>query len=152
MSVPAEVSHGEVRRQLEDAGAFAQAAGLVVNSEQLSATNLRFVVTFKNAQGERFCAEFDCRDFPLAPPTIEFVSSDQAERGSARLYPSGFHAMPCVCMRYNRKAYQERGGPHQDWRLIDWQLPTAQGVGINSLALIFSDLHAKIRSSSGRMG
>ena len=152
MSVPPEVSLAEVRRQLEEAAPFAQAAGLVVDAGQLSATDLGFVVTFRNAQGERFYVECNCREFPLHPPTIEFVNADRTERGSARLYPNGFHNMPCVCMRYNRKAYQERGGPHQDWRLIDWQLPTSQGVGIDSLGLILSDLHAKIRVSSGRMG
>ena len=152
MSVPPEVSLAEVRRQLEEAAPFAQAAGLVVDAGQLSANNLGFVITFRNAQGERFYAELACRDFPLHPPTVEFVNAERTERGSPRLYPSGFHPMPCVCMRYNRKAYQERGGPHQDWRLIDWHLPTSQGVGIDSLALILSDLHAKIRVSSGRMG
>jgi len=61
------------------------------------------------------------------------------------------HPMPCVCMRYNRKAYQERGGPHGDWRLVDWRLPTAQGVAIDTLAMMFSDLESKIRQSTGRM-
>src|SRR5450755_3377937 len=47
----------------------------------------------------------------------EFVSEDRREQGTRRLYPNGFHTTPCVCMRYNRKAYSERGGPHGDWRL-----------------------------------
>jgi hypothetical protein len=87
----------------------------------------------------------------MFPPNVEFVGLDRSERGTARLYPQGFHTTPCVCMRYNRKAYGERGGPHSDWRLLDWRLPTGNGVGIDSLALMISDLHSKILQSSGRM-
>ena len=36
-------------------------------------------------------------------------------------------------MRYNRKAYVERGSPHGDWRLLDWRLPTGNGVAIDTL-------------------
>jgi hypothetical protein len=63
-----------------------------------------------------------------------------------------FHPMPCVCARYNRKAYSERGGPHGDWRLVDWQLPTGNGVAVDSIVMMLSDLHSKIAASSGRLG
>jgi hypothetical protein len=54
-------------------------------------------------------------------------------------------------MRYSRKAYTERGGPHGDWRLIDWHLATPGGGPIDKLAMIFSDMHTKILDSTGRM-
>lgn len=151
MSVPAGISLQAVRAELVAAAAYAAAAGLALDTSGLSEAHLCFFVTFDNLQGERFVAEFDCREYPLHPPTVEFVSEDRSERGSKRLYPNGFHAMPCVCMRYNRKAYNEKGGPHADWRLLDWRLPTSSGVAIDTLALMISDLHSKIRPSSGRM-
>jgi hypothetical protein len=43
------------------------------------------------------------------------------------------------------------GGPHEDWRLIDWQLPTQAGPKIDTLVMIVSDLHSKIATSSKRM-
>ena len=67
------------------------------------------------------------------------------------LYPNVFHTAPCVCMRYNRKAYGELGGPHGDWRLVDWHLPTPGGGPITTLAMMISDLHAKTLEATGRM-
>lgn len=151
MSVDPTVSLEAVRNELAAAAPFAAAVGVALDDTALAADHLRFFATFTNRDGERFVAEFDCRDFPLYPPTIEFVSEDRSERGSRRLYPAIFHGMPCICARYNRKAYAERGGPHGDWRLLDWHLPTHGGGKFDTLALVLSDLHAKISESTGRM-
>src|SRR5437867_9372005 len=75
----------------------------------------------------------------LHPPTVEFVSCDRTERGTKRLYPQGFHSTPCICMRYNRKAYTERGGPHGDWRLLDWRLPS--GNGVDNVIAVIAKIH-----------
>jgi hypothetical protein len=152
LSLPGEVSLQAVQSELAAAAGYAAAAGIELDTLGLTTDHMFFYATFQNLAGERFVAEFDCRDYPLHPPTIEFLSEDRAQRGLPRMYPAGFHNMPCVCMRYNRKAYQERGGPHTDWRLLDWQLPTSNGVPIDSLALVLSDLDSKIRQSAGRMG
>lgn len=151
MSVPADVSLEAVRGELMAAAQYAAAAGLALDVGDLREENLRFYVEFKNQDSDQFYTEFLCLEYPLHPPTIEFVSQDRRERGIHRLYPQGFHPRPCICMRYNRKAYSERGGPHGDWRLLDWRLPTIHGVAIDTLALMVSDLHSKILQSSGRM-
>jgi len=151
MSVSVDVTLEVVRSELKTAAEYASAAGLLLDDSRLSEENLRFYVTFENRDGDQFFVEFDCREFPLYPPVVEFVNRDRSERGTKSLYPNGFHGTPCVCMRYNRKAYQERGGPHSDWRLVDWRLPTSHGVAIDTLAMMISDLDSKIRQSSGRM-
>jgi hypothetical protein len=151
LSVPAEVSLQVVQAELAVAVAYAAAVNVVVDGSSLSADTLRFYALFRNRDGEQFLAEFYCLEYPLHPPTIEFVSVDCNRRGDKNLYPQGFHPTPCVCTRYNRKAYGALGGPHGDWRLLDWRLPTSNGVGIDSLALMISDLDSKIRVSSGRM-
>jgi hypothetical protein len=152
MSVATDVSLQAVLADLVLVAAYADAAGLALDLGPLSEQNLRFYVMFRNRDGELFFVEFECTEFPLHPPTVEFVDAARARRGSKDLYPQGFHPTPCICMRYNRKAYGERGGPHGDWRLLDWRLPTGNGLGIDTLALIVSDLDSKIRQSSGRMG
>jgi hypothetical protein len=152
VSVTADVSLQALLEELTLVAAYVSAAGLSLDIALLDEITLRFYVTFCNRDGEQFQVEFECRDFPLHPPTVEFVNADRTERGASHLYPQGFHPTPCVCMRYNRKAYGERGGPHGDWRLLDWRLPTSNGVAIDTLALIVSDLDSKIRQSSGRMG
>lgn len=151
MSVPADVSLEVVRAELAVAVPYAAAVGVAVDSSSLSAEALRFYALFRNRDAEPFEVEFNCLEYPLHPPTIEFLSADRSRRGDRDLYPQGFHSTPCVCMRYNRKAYGALGGPHGDWRLLDWRLPTSNGVGIDSLALMISDLESKIRASSGRM-
>jgi hypothetical protein len=151
MSISPEVSFETLRHELPNAAAYAAAAGLDLDDTFLSAQDLRLYLRLANAQGEHFYVEFHCADYPLYPPTVEFVSPDRTERGTMRLYPQGFHATPCICMRYNRKAYGERGGPHGDWRLLDWRLPTGNGIAIDTLCLMISDLHSKIRQSTGRM-
>ena len=151
MSVPPEVSLQAIQAELPLVLAYADSACLFVDSTALSEDNLRFFIRFENANADFFYIEFDCREYPLHPPTVEFVNEDRSERALKSLYPQGFHGMPCICMRYNRKAYIERGGPHNDWRLLDWRLPTTNGVAIDTLALMVSDLDSKIRESSGRM-
>lgn len=151
MSVPAEVSLDALKTELADAVPFAASAELEIDTSTLSEQNLRFYVTFHNKAGTEFYAEFDCRDYPLHPPTIEFMDAGRAARGSQSLYPNVFHPTPCVCMRYNRKAHGERGGPHAEWRLIDWHLATPGGGPIDTLAMIVSDMHVKILDATGRI-
>ena len=142
----------KVREDLVTASQFAEAAGLVLDASGLSEENLKFRVTFENRAADRFFAEFDCADYPVLPPFIEFTDENGASRGHHRHYPNVFHGTPCVCMRYSRKAYGERGGPHSDWRMVDWRLATSGGGPIRNLAEIISDMHAKILDATGRLG
>ncbi|HEX8247426.1 MAG TPA: hypothetical protein VF599_04520 [Pyrinomonadaceae bacterium] len=149
--IPAEVSLESIKTELTDALAYAASVNLEADVSTLSATSLRFYVTFHNRAGVKFYAEFNCADYPVLPPTIEFVDESRTHRGARQLYPNVFHATPCVCMRYNRKAHGEMGGPHREWRLIDWKLATPGGGPIDSLAMMISDMHVKILNATGRM-
>lgn len=151
MSVSVEVSLQAVQTELVAVAEYAAAAGLELDPACLSENGLAFYIRFENRDRVPFFVEFHCAEYPLYPPIVEFVNESRSERGTLRLYPQGFHATPCICMRYNRKAYGERGGPHNDWRMLDWRLPTGNGIAIDTLALMVSDLHSKIRQSSGRM-
>lgn len=152
MTVDPRLTWEAVHEELAAAAPFAAAAGIHLDTSGFSETALRFVTVFQNAVGEPFVAEFDCREYPMHPPTIEFLNAARDARGQAAFYPAGFHPMPCVCARYNRKAYTEQGGPHNDWRLVDWQLPTGNGVAIDSITMMLSDLYGKIARSTGRLG
>lgn len=151
MTVPIAVTQDALARELPLASAYAEAAGLELDDYGLTPEHPCFYVSFRNASGIEFHAEFDCRNYPMHPPTIEFVDAQRQQRGLRSLYPNCFHTYPCVCMRYNKKAYAELGGPHGEWRLIDWPLATPGGGPIDSLPMIVSDLHAKIAVSTGRM-
>lgn len=151
MSVEASVSFETLTEELAEAAQFAKSAGLKLNTSEFTENNLIFRVTFYNRNGDEFFAEFDCRDYPLHPPTIEFTDKQGVQRGIRSLYPNVFHNHPCVCMRYSRKAYMEKGGPHRDWRLVDWHLATPGGGPIDSISMIISDMHTKILCANGRM-
>lgn len=153
-AVPAELVLEQVLEELPAAAEYAAAADLPFDDLRVREGNgePRFYVTFFNREREAFHVEIDCRDYPMYPPTIEFLDAGRSRRGTRDLYPACFHATPCVCARYNRKAYTQFGGPHSDWRLVDWQLPTGSGVAIRTLTLIVSDLHGKIAASTGRLG
>jgi hypothetical protein len=142
----------KVSEELVTAAQFAAAAGLVLDASGLTEESLKFRVTFVSRSGERFFSEFDCSDYPVLPPLIEFTDETGASRGLHRHYPNVFHGTPCVCMRYSRKAYGERGGPHSDWRMVDWRLATSGGGPIRNLGEIISDMHAKILDATGRLG
>lgn len=150
-NVEPELSLEAVKNELVEAEKFASSAGISLDSSKLMAENLGFSARFFNRNGDTFFARFDCADYPLLPPFIEFTDESGGEAGGRDLYPNVFHVTPCVCMRYNRKAYQQLGGPHGDWRMIDWHLATSGGGPIGGLAMIISDLHAKILDSTGRM-
>lgn len=154
MTAPAELSVEQLLEELPAAAAYAAAAGLPFDSTPVDEGRPVFYVTFYNLEEQSFVAEVDCHDYPMYPPRIEFLDQARTRSGTRDLYPACFHATPCVCARYNRKAYSQHGGPHGDWRLVDWQLPTsnASEVAIKTLALIVSDLHSKIATSRGRLG
>ncbi len=149
--IPPEVSLESIKIELTDALAYAASFNLKTDVTMLSETNLCFYVTFHNRDRIEFYAEFNCADYPALPPTIEFVDETRTQRGAKNLYPNVFHTNPCICMRYNRKAHGEMGGPHGEWRLIDWHLATPGGGPIDSLAMMISDLHVKILNATGRM-
>ena len=151
MTVAAAVLE-QVMADVAAAAEYAAAAGLPFDTTELSEERPVFHVAFANRSGEMFHAEIRCDHYPKHPPTVEFVSADRKRRGTRDLYPACFHSTPCVCARYNRKAYKAHGGPHEDWRLIDWMLPTGGGVAIRNLREIVSDLHGKIAESEGRLG
>jgi hypothetical protein len=149
--MPAGLATESVRMEIPDILAYTTAAGLSLDSSTITAEDPRFVVAFRNGDGESFFAEFSCHDYPMNPPMIEFVDESRHVRGEKRLYPACFHGMPCVCARYSRKAYQRHGGPHADWRMLDWQLPTTNGIAIDTITMMISDMHSKIMSSTGRL-
>lgn len=142
----------QVIEELPSAASYAAAAGLAFDAGMLTEELPVLRVTFRNRKGEEFFAGILCKEYPKHPPTVEFFDATWTRWGTRDLYPACFHPTPCVCARYNRRAYTTSGGPHTDWRLIDWKLPTNGGVAIRNLTEIISDLHGKIAESEGTLG
>lgn len=152
MSVPLDASVDILRSEMPACETYASALGIRIDCAALVAGSPRITVHFHNRYGDLFPAELEFSGYPDLPPTIEFVEIATGERGLRRLYPDCFHATPCVCARYNRKAYGDRGGPHNEWRLKDWQDATSgASARTDGVIMIISDMHAKISKTSGRL-
>jgi hypothetical protein len=97
--------------------------------------HLIVLATMYSHSGDLFIVEIRCDDYKEMPPFFEFIDPDTGQRGTRHAYPkandSFFHdSGPCICAPFNRKAYKSvvQSGPHEDWKLGDWQTSNANGV------------------------
>jgi len=76
------------------------------------------------ASEERFFLAGEFRGYKALPPAWEFYDAEWKERALKQLYPAAagppgkgsiFHTKPVICAPFNRLAYKEHGGPHEDW-------------------------------------
>jgi hypothetical protein len=127
MSVATDVSLQAVLSDLVLVAAYADAAGLTLDIGPLSEQNLRFYVAFPQPRRRAVCCGIRLRGVPASSgrPSSSF-NAHRTQRGTRDLYPEGFHPTPCICMRYNERLTASVGGPHGDWRLLDWRLPTVE--------------------------
>lgn len=153
MSVPLAASLDVLREELPALLTFSAALGLEVDCSPFEADTPTLFVTFRNRVGAPATAELNCDGYPDVPPHIEFVDRATGVRGHPSLYPNCFHPTVCICAKYNRKAYAGFSSLHAEWRLKDWQDPTSgSGARLDCLAMIVSDLHAKISVTEGWLG
>jgi hypothetical protein len=132
VSVDPDISRQIMEEELAAMEPLAATYGWVVCPDL---PNLTVTVRMRSAiDGEVYLLEARCDGYKAQPPVFEFVHPESGERGTSRCYPKDgnfFHAMPCICIQWNRKAYQPGGGPHPDWPLADWMStrPTMQEFG-----------------------
>jgi hypothetical protein len=132
VSVDPDISRRIMEEELAAMAPLAATYGWEVHSDL---PNLTVTVRLRSAiDGEVYVLEARCDDYKALPPVFEFIHPDNSERGTRRCYPkdgSFFHTNPCICIQWNRKAYQSLGGPHGDWSLANWMSdrPTMQELG-----------------------
>lgn len=121
MAVLIQISLDHVRRELDEAGDLIQSMGLKVDDSMLSEHDLRFRISGRSrSDDELYVVEFQCDDYRELPPFVEFVDPKTGQLGTRRAYPNVFHGHPCICARFNRKAYTGYSGLHSDWAFGDW--------------------------------
>lgn len=96
-------------------------------------------------------------DYRVMPPRWRFVDPRNGVDVGSAAYPrplgsSILHGNGLLCAHWNRLAYHEEGGPHNDWGGLEkWQNPPAG----TSIALTIPDMLQRIvrevAASSGRM-
>lgn len=132
MAVDPEITRQHMREELALAKVLAATHkwGVIPDYEHLI-----ILATMYAHTGDLFILEIHCDDYKLIPPLFEFIDPDTGERGTRHAYPkaadSFFHdSGPCICAPFSRKAYKSvvQTGPHNDWKIGDWQTSTANGV------------------------
>ena len=99
----------------------------------------------------------DLTGYPAHPPAW-WCGSSPAERSG---YPapgttpgvsgSVFHNQPCICAPWNRLAYAENSGPHNDWTLGAWKTSGTQYTQAHTVADMLSTLRLHLQHSPGMM-
>ena len=147
MRVEPAVSLLTVRAELSEAAGVIRERGWSIDQAHLE-TELRFRASIASpVDGEVYCFEFSCNDYPALPPMIEPVDVRTSQRGVPTAFPqssdSFFHSQPVICIQFNRKAYKAYDGPHADWVIEQWQtlLPGVASLGdmLGVLALRVTD-------------
>jgi len=153
VSVDPDITRRILDEELKDMSPLATTYGWVVYPDL---PNLTVTVRMQSAiDGEVYVLEARCDDYKALPPVFEFIHPESGERGSPRCYPKDgnfFHTNPCICIQWNRNAYQPLGGPHGDWSLADWMISRAT---MQELGGMFGLVQRQINNPSqyqGRMG
>jgi hypothetical protein len=152
MSVDPEISRRIVQEELEAMLPLASSYRWQVASDldQLTVT----VEMTSSVDEQTYILEAKCDGYKALPPYFEFIHSETGERGTPRCYPLGtsfFHSLPCICVQWNRKAYQEAGGPHGDWQTTNWM---SYRPGMTALGDMFNLVQMEINKKDqyrGRM-
>ena len=153
MTVPPLVSRNLVRQELEEAQHIIGALGLHLHSDDLRVDHLRFRVSGHSRQDrERYIVEFQCDGYPDLPPLVEMIDPQSGQPGTRYAYPRCFHAEPCICARFNRKAYGGYTGLHSEWEHVDWSRDGNTNHLGGMINYIFSRIHGYTGEASGRQG
>jgi hypothetical protein len=121
MSVDPEISRRIIEEELRSMAPLVDSYGWEMTSDL---SNNTVTVKMKSiVDSEVYILEAKCDDYKELPPFFEFIYPDTGERGTKLCYPadgSFFHANPCICVEWSRKAYAVHGGPHNDWQMANW--------------------------------
>jgi len=153
MSVDRAVSWAIVEKELEVVSALNDANAWGV---QLFPDELRFRTHMKSSvDGEQYVLDVRCDDYKELPPFIEFVDPDSGALGTKHAYPkngrSFFHAQPCICAPFSRKAYGQYNGPHSEWAMGNW-MTLREGINtLGDMLVLIQTLINNPTAYNGRM-
>lgn len=110
--------------------------------------------------GERFYFRGLVDGYRSLPPTWQFTDADFSGASSGHLAPKCastpfgspmIHGNGVICAPFNRLAYGNHGGPHNDWVLAEWlNAGAVNQVRATNLADMVARIHAEFLSSRGR--
>ncbi len=159
MSVDRNISINIVETELQACIPLAEKYGWSIS--EINREDLKFIVSMKALDGERYHMEITFDDYREIPLLIEFFDPITGEKGTRKCYPqkknsdSFFHTFPCICNPFSRKSYKQfdQKAPHGDWKLADWQ-SNVRLRSLRTLANILSAIYFRLNNPTkydGRM-
>ena len=109
----------------------------------------RFGITLTANDGDRYQVEVDYEGFPGQPPAFHWRDKATGELDQLASSPNQYdffikHGnIPVICAPWNRLASQV--GPHNEWRLADWQSNERTG-GTKTLSAMLLRIEVELKS------
>jgi hypothetical protein len=163
--LPASTVRNRVEEELPAARGWAERHGCRLEYEEDGPT-LR--VELRGPGDEPYLLEGRFEDYPTLPPAWRFLHPQSGERVGAPAYPQPANPHPrgtalvivsgvegiVICAHFNRLAFAELGGPHNDWGpLANWRNPgTAPYTYAETIGDMIARIALEVRESAGRMG
>lgn len=160
MLVPHEVAKAVFEYEVQGAQAWAKRHGWALT---LALEELRLDIQFDHPKQDagRLRLVGDFHDYKAVPPALEFVNVETGEP-ERQAWPapgsrpgissSIFHSSGVICAPFNRLAYKEHGGPHEDWNgPQNWLSVSQQVVRATAIGEMLATLDLHLAASPGRL-
>lgn len=171
--LPAAVTEAVVQEQMPSTQAWAVRSGWTVSYDPAASRGVACAV--HQVMGQMVAFFFDTTGYPAVPPawwcgpvparptdtawtsvevaTVASVKSHYPAAGTGGSgAPSGsiFHPQPVICAPWNRLAYGDDGGPHDDWgALTQWRNAGAGSTQAHTIPDMLNTLSLHLRFSPG---
>lgn len=155
MLLPAEVTRGVVQAELGAIETWAARWGWQVETD-LDLLLLRFTTTHPQ-DGKHVYLRADMNAYKAVPPAWDFTLSDGTPHRTAWPAPgtgpggSIFHTNAVICAPWNRLAYKELGGVHDDWNGITNWLNVIGHTRATTVPDMLSIIRVNLAASGGWM-
>jgi hypothetical protein len=152
------ITRGYLREEVAAAERWATRHGIALAYDDACLT-VRVEMQGSSAEGsspERYLVVGQFDDYRLLPPAWQFVDHRTGMAIGLPAYPkpdggSVLHGNGLVCAPWNRLAYKNLGGPHDNWDISKWQ-DVKDGTRADYVADMLARLLHETRSSRGRNG
>jgi len=157
-ALPATVARASVEAELDAARVWAARHDWILSWEAETLL-LRLATYHRPAQRlVELLAKTD--GYRALPPAWMFVRPG-TEEANAAVFPAAgnmpgigsiFHGSGVICAPWNRLAYTEHGGPHDNWSGPEAWLQVPEGTIAHTIPDMLAIIDAHLRASAGFMG
>jgi len=120
---------------------------------------VRLIGGSETIEFERYLVRGTFEDYRVMPPVWRFFDPRTARDIGPAAYPlagpfpsgSVLHSSGVICAPWNRLAYKDRGGPHEDWNAANWQTTAPQYTTAKTIPEMLARLRAEVLISARRL-